>query len=113
MSRSRRSTAPGMGPASTERSSRSARPATCTGTAAPQSAISNPGRGCTGNALVSVPGAGGGDEVYFNVGDGNYYVTAGNDPKSPVLGVISAATNSLTQVVPTLTPQAAVSGVAP
>src|SRR6516162_11752938 len=40
-----------------------AAPATCTGIAAPQSAICNPGRGCTGNALVAVPGVGGGDEV--------------------------------------------------
>ncbi len=87
--------------------------AACAATAVPQSAICNPSRGCTGNALVAVPGAGGGDEVWFNSGDGNYYVTAGNDPKSPVLGVISAATNTVTQVVPTLPPQAAVSGVAP
>ena len=88
-------------------------PATCTGTAAPQSAICNPGRGCTGNALVSVPGAGGGDEVYFNVGDGNYYVTAGNDPKGPLFGVVASGTNAtqpntLTQVVPTLPPVPAV-----
>jgi hypothetical protein len=88
-------------------------PALCTGTAAPQSAICNPGRGCTGNALVSVPGAGGGDEVYFNSGDGNYYVTAGNDPKGPLLGVVASGTNTLqpntlTQVVPTISPIPAV-----
>jgi len=88
-------------------------PATCTGTGFPQSAICNPGRGCTGNALVSVPGAGGGDEVFFNSGDGNYYVTAGNDPKGPLFGVVVSGTsatqpNTLTQVVPTLPPVPAV-----
>src|SRR6266849_6931135 len=88
-------------------------PATCTGTGFPQSAICNPGRGCTGNALVSVPGAGGGDEVFFNSGDGNYYITAGNDPKGPLFGVVVSGTsatqpNTLTQVVPTLPPVPAV-----
>src|SRR5216683_851549 len=86
--------------------------AACTATAVPQSAICNPSRGCTGNALVAVPGVGGGDEVWFNSGDGYYYVTAGNDPKGPLLGVVSSATDTLTQVVPILPPQAAVSGVA-
>jgi hypothetical protein len=95
-----------------------AAPATCTGgVAAPQSAICNPGRGCTGNALVSVPGVGGGDEVWFNSGDGNYYVTAGNDPVGPVLGVIaSGATttpNTLTQLVPTLPPVPATNPATP
>ena len=86
-------------------------PPKCTGIANPQEVICNPGRGCTGSALVSVPGTGGGDEVWFNSGDGNYYVTAANDPKAPVLGVIaSGATstpNTLTQVVPTLYAQQA------
>jgi hypothetical protein len=88
-------------------------PATCTGIAFPQSAICNPSRGCTGNALVSVPGAGGGDEVFFNLGDGNYYITAGNDPKGPLFGVVASGTsptrpNTLTQVVPTVPPVPAV-----
>jgi hypothetical protein len=87
-------------------------PATCAGIAAPQVAICNPVRGCTGNALVAVPGVGGGDEVWFNSGDGNYYVTAGNDPVGPVFGVIAAvsgaSTNVLTQLVPTLPPVPAV-----
>jgi hypothetical protein len=88
-------------------------PALCTAPAYPQSAICNPGRGCTGNALLSVPGAGGGDEVFFNAGDGNYYVTAGNDPKGPLLAVIASGANTLqpntlTQVVPTLSPIPAV-----
>jgi len=84
-------------------------PATCTGIGFPQSAICNPGRGCSGNALLSVPGAGGGDEVFFNIGDSNYYVTAGNDPKGPLFGVVASGANptlpnTLTQVVPTISP---------
>jgi hypothetical protein len=81
-------------------------PATCTGVGFPQVAICNvtPGRDCTGNALVSVPGVGGGDEVFFNSGDGNYYVTAGNDPVGPVFGVVESVVNTLNQLVPTLPP---------
>jgi hypothetical protein len=91
-----------------------AAPATCTGIAFPQSAICNPGKGCTGNSLVSVPGVGGGDEVWFNPGDQNYYVTAGNDPVGPVFGVVASGANTqvtpntLTQLVPTLPPVPAV-----
>jgi hypothetical protein len=92
-------------------------PATCTGIAFPQSAICNPGRGCTGNALVSVPGVGGGDEVWFNKGDGNYYVTAGNLPGGPVFGVIASGVNTpantLTQLVPTLPPVPATNPATP
>ena len=85
-------------------------PARCTGIANPQVAICNPGRGCSpaSGSLVAVPGTGGGDEVWFNSGDNNYYVTAGNDPKAPILGVVAsgasttATPNTLTQVVPTL-----------
>jgi hypothetical protein len=85
-------------------------PATCTGIAAPQSAICNPGRGCTpaNGSLVAVPGVGGGDEVWFNAGDGNYYVTAGNLPLGPVFGVIESKVNTLNQLVPTLPPVPAV-----
>jgi hypothetical protein len=96
-----------------------ARPATCTGIAFPQVAICNPGRGCTptNGSLVSVPGPGGGDEVWFNSGDGNYYVTGANNPIGPTLGVVASGVNTppntLTQQVPTLPPQAAVSGVNP
>ena len=87
-------------------------PVTCSkGIAVPQAVICNPGRGCTGNALVAVSGVGGGDEVWFNSGDGNYYVTAGNDPVGPVFGVVSSGTNTLTQLVPTLPPVPAVAGV--
>ena len=87
-------------------------PASCSGVAYPQSAICNPSKGCTGNSLVSVPGAGGGDEVYFNSGDGNYYLTAGNDPKGPLLGVVQSVTNVLTQVIPTHSPIPALGSVA-
>jgi hypothetical protein len=57
-----------------------------------------------------VPGVGGGDEVWFNQGDGNYYVTAGNDPVGPVFGVIASMVNTLNQLVPTLPPVPAVTG---
>jgi hypothetical protein len=81
-----------------------AHPATCTATAFPQAAICNPaaGRNCAGNALVSVPGIGGGDEVWFNSGDGNYYVTGGNNPIGPTFGVVASVVNTLSQLVPTL-----------
>ena len=85
-------------------------PATCTGIAFPQAAICNPNKGCTpaNGSLVSVPGVGGGDEVWFNKGDGNYYVTASNDPVGPVFGVVASvsgtSTNILTQLLPTLPP---------
>jgi hypothetical protein len=94
-------------------------PATCTGgTAYPQVAICNPGQGCTGNFLQSVFGVGGGDEVWFNSGDGNYYVTAGNNPIGPTFGVINSNTNTsilgvLTQLVPTLPPVPATNPATP
>ena len=81
-------------------------PATCTGIAFPQAAICNPNRGCTpaNGSLVSVPGVGGGDEVWYNSGDGHYYVTASNDPVGPVFGVVGSVVNTLSQLVPTLPP---------
>jgi hypothetical protein len=88
-------------------------PATCTGIGFPQVAICNPGNGCTGNALVSVPGVGGGDEVWYNSGDGNYYVTAGNDPVGPVFGVVGSVVNTLSQLVPTLPPVPATNPATP
>ncbi len=92
--------------------SAAAHPALCTGTANAQVAICNPGRGCTGPALVAVPGTGGGDEIFFNAGDGNYYVTAGNNPIGPTVGVVSSANNQLTQQIPTLSPIPALTGSA-
>jgi hypothetical protein len=91
--------------AATETTETEGAPATCTGgTAYPQSAICNPGQGCTGSSLQSAFGAGGGDEVWFNSGDGNYYVTAGNNPIGPTFGVVNSSTNTLTQLVPTIPP---------
>jgi hypothetical protein len=49
--------------------------------------------------------------VWFNSGDGNYYVTAGNNPIGPSLGVIKSVSNVLTQVLPTLPPTVAIAGV--
>jgi hypothetical protein len=85
-------------------------PPICGTTAGPEVAICNPGRGCTpsNGSLVAVQGVGGGDEVWFNSGDGNYYVTAGNFPAGPVLGVVKSVTNTLSQLVPTLYAQQAV-----
>jgi hypothetical protein len=90
-----------------------AAPATCAGIAYPQVAICNvtPGRDCTGNALVSVPGPGGGDQVWFNFMDGNYYITGGNNPVGPNFGIVKSGSNTLTQLVPTLPPVPAVPGV--
>jgi hypothetical protein len=90
-----------------------AHPATCTGIAFPQAAICNPLKGCTGNGLVSVPGVGGGDEVWFNSGDRNYYVTSGNNPIGPTFGVVASVVNNLTQLVPTLPPVPATNPTTP
>jgi hypothetical protein len=106
-------------PAPSPAGTTAAHPATCAGIAFPQSAICNPGRGCTpaNGSLVSVPGVGGGDEVWFNKGDGNYYVTAGNDPIGPVFGVVASGVNTpantLTQLVPTLPPVPATNPATP
>jgi hypothetical protein len=93
-------------------------PATClNGLSGAQEVICNPGRGCTtsNGSIVSVPGAGGGDEVWFNSGDNNYYATAGNNPGGPVFAVIaSGATttpNTLTQLVSTVPPTPAVASI--
>ena len=91
------------------------RPLVCTGIAYPQVAICNPGRGCTpaNGSLVSVPGPGGGDEVWFNSGDKNYYVTGTSNPIGPSLGVVASVVNTVSQQIPTLPAQAAVSGKNP
>jgi len=93
-------------------------PATClNGLSGAQEVICNPGNGCrtSNGSIVSVPGAGGGDEVWFNSGDGNYYATAGNNPGGPVFAVIAAGAtttpNTLTQLVPTVAPTPAVASV--
>jgi hypothetical protein len=90
-------------------------PDTCNGIAFPQVAICNPSRGCSpsNGSLVSVAGIGGGDEVWFNPGDKNYYVTAGNDPVGPVFAVVESVVNTLTQLVPTLPPVPATNPATP
>ena len=64
----------------------------------------------TGRIDATVFGVGSGDEVWFNRGDGHYYVTGSGSPLAPrpttaqgasVLGVIDAFSDSLDQLVPT------------
>ena len=88
-------------------------PAICSANGNPQTVICNPSRGCTpsNGSQVAVYGVGGGDEVWFNPGDGNYYVTASNNPLGPSLGVIKSVSNNLTQILPTLPPTVAVPNV--
>jgi hypothetical protein len=56
----------------------------------------------TGKVEQMVTGVSGSDEVWFNAGDGNYYLAARNQPGGPVLGVIDAKSQTLVQIVPTL-----------
>jgi hypothetical protein len=87
---------------------------TGTTTAAPQDVILDVD---TGNATAG-PGAGAGDEVWYNAGDNKYYATGSGSPFRPIdvvpslplaqtaqgstpLGVIDAATQDLIQLVPT------------
>ena len=49
-----------------------------------------------GTLLATIPQVSGSDEVWYNPGDGKFYLAARNNPQSaggPVLGVIDAATN--------------------
>lgn len=55
----------------------------------------------TGTIERNVPGVSGSDEVWFNPGDGHYYLAARNNPGGPVLGVIDAESRTLRQVTPT------------
>jgi len=41
------------------------------------------------------------DEVWFNKGDGNYYIAARRNATGPALGIIDAATNAFLRNVPT------------
>ena len=68
-------------------------------TAAPISVIMDAN---TGAIDTMVAGVSGNDEVWFNRGDGRYYLAARNQPGGPVVGVIDAESQSLVQVVPTL-----------
>jgi hypothetical protein len=92
------------------------RQAICTGTSGAQVVICNPGRGCSpsNGSIVSISGAGGDDEVWFNSGDNNYYIAQQNNPVGASLAVVAsgasttAPPNTLVQVVPTLPEQAAI-----
>jgi hypothetical protein len=65
----------------------------------------------SGRIAVTVFGVGAGDEVWFNRGDGHYYVTGSGSPLRPTLstaaqgasalGVIDAVSHRLAQLVPT------------
>jgi hypothetical protein len=68
-------------------------------TAAPISVIMD---AKTGAIDRMVAGVSGNDEVWFNRGDGRYYLAARNQPGGPVVGVIDAESQRLVQVVPTL-----------
>jgi len=56
----------------------------------------------SGSIDKSVEGVGGNDEVWFNPGDGRYYLAARNNPTGPVLGIIDAKTQTLDQLIPTV-----------
>jgi hypothetical protein len=78
-------------------------------TAKPESVIMD---ARNGSIDKRVQGVGGNDEVWYNPGDGRYYLAARNQPGgsstpgkenfSPVLGIIDAKTMTLDQVVPTV-----------
>ena len=55
----------------------------------------------TGRIDKNVLGVSGSDEVWFNRGDGRYYLAARANPTGPVLGVIDAESQTLVQLVPT------------
>jgi hypothetical protein len=50
----------------------------------------------------NVAGVSGSDEVWFNPGDGRYYLAARNNATGPVLGIIDAKTQTLDQLIPTV-----------
>jgi hypothetical protein len=56
----------------------------------------------TGSIDKNVAGVSGNDEVWFNKGDGRYYLAARNQPGGPVLGIIDAESQRLIQLVPTV-----------
>lgn len=73
--------------------------ATGTTTAAPISVIMD---ARNGHVDKVVPGVSGSDEVWFNQGDGRYYLAARNQAGGPVVGVIDANRERLLQVTPTI-----------
>ena len=73
--------------------------ATGTTTAAPISVIMDARNGSIDRRVAGVSGS---DEVWFNRGDGRYYLAARSQPGGPVLGVIDARGQALVQVLPTI-----------
>ena len=55
----------------------------------------------TKSIVKVIPETGRSDEVWFNQGDGNYYVAARQNLPAPALGIIDAATNTFLRNVPT------------
>ncbi|HEY6830228.1 MAG TPA: hypothetical protein VI259_25420 [Gemmatimonadaceae bacterium] len=55
----------------------------------------------TGEIVAAIDQVGGSDEVWFNPGDGRYYLAARNNPGGPVLGIVDAETNTWIENVPT------------
>jgi hypothetical protein len=88
-------------------------------TAAPQDVILN---AQTGNIIKHVLGAGAGDEVWYNSGDGNYYATGSGSPLRPLpaatasgstpFAVIDAEDQNLIQLVPAFNVAAVTTGPA-
>jgi hypothetical protein len=76
----------------------------------------------TGNIDANVFGAGAGDEVTFNAGDGNYYATGSGSPQRPLpaataqgstpAGVVDAKDRALLQLFPTFNVPAVTTGTA-
>jgi len=55
----------------------------------------------TETVVARIPGIGGADEVWFDSGKSRYYTASRDQPGGPVLGVIDAKTNMLSESVPT------------
>ncbi len=68
-------------------------------TPAPVSVLMN---AVTGRINKVVPGVSGSDEVWFNPGNGRYYLAARAQSGGPMLGVIGARSGELIQLLPTI-----------
>ena len=55
----------------------------------------------TGKVVATITGVGGSDEVWYNAGDGRYYLAASGMHGGPVLGVIDARRRTWIENVPT------------
>lgn len=72
-----------------------------TNSAAPISVIMDARNGAIDR---NVPGVSGSDEVWFNPGDGRYYLAARANAVGPTLGVIDARKQVLVEITPTVAP---------